>query len=136
MNPLRTSGLAYVLTALSLLFLLWAVPAVSDLQVDQAELDKNSSDCISCHDGSKGKHASFCLLSKKGKCSRHIVSITFSDKKVRNEGVLLRKDGTSRKIHSEAVISCATCHGIGAHNGYRDSAKIRTFSLCRYCHQR
>lgn len=122
---------SHLLLLLSVFIFVLACFAVAPLQGYSPELEKLSPDCLTCHNGSRGKHKSFCLLAEKDKCSRHILAISFNEGTIHNEGLHPRR----LKVLHRNAISCTSCHGSDPHSGEKDPRK-RFFSICRSCHSR
>ncbi len=123
---------SHLLILLSILLLVLTCFAVASLQGDNPEFEKVSSECISCHNGSRGKHKSFCLLAEKDKCSRHILAISFKEGAVHNEGL----SSGRQQVLDRNAISCTACHSSDPHLAEKDNPRKRFFSICRSCHSR
>ena len=130
----RIFFLTVTIYILTLFDVVW--PNRDFMSVKAANPDSALSECISCHNGLQGKHKSFCLLSQKGKCSRHIITISFQEKSIKNKGLRPGNNIRPNKVVRESAINCSICHGEGPHEGDNISPHKRIFSICRSCHSR
>jgi len=108
--------------------------ALESMTAATPELDQISSDCISCHNGSDGTHAGFCLLSQKGERDGHIISASYAVLAGQNKGLCSESNLPSETVLYEGEITCVTCHGSDPHNGQTTVIDNRGSALCRTCH--
>jgi len=100
-----------------------------------SELDPISSECLSCHDGSAGPHAGFCLLMQEGKgCDGHIVSSSYAEVTAGNPGYHSVAEVAETLSLLDGVITCATCHNIYSHTGPMLAVDNTGSALCQVCH--
>lgn len=124
----------------SLLLALAALPpapgrAAVSLPEDGSQLDPVSAGCISCHDGSDGPHAGFCLLVEKIQgCNYHIVSVSYAKVTTGNKGFRPAGSLPPELVLHEGKITCVTCHGSDAHAGDPLAIDNRDSALCLACH--
>jgi hypothetical protein len=119
----------------SLIFLLLLAGAAIPAPGYASELDPISSECLTCHDGSGGTHARFCLLEQMGKgCGGHIVSVSYAEMAARDEDLLPASRLPPYLPLHEGKITCVTCHGTEAHNGIPLIIDNKDSALCRICH--
>lgn len=130
----RIYFLTVTIYILTLFDVVW--PIRGFMHVKGADPDNVLSKCISCHNGLQGKHKSFCLLSQKGKCSRHIITISFQEKSIKNKRLSPGTNIRPNKVIRESGINCSICHGEGPHKGDNTSPHKRIFAICRSCHSR
>lgn len=112
-----------------------ASPAVAVQPGAAAVLDPVSSTCFSCHDGSGGPQAGFCLLPQKNKgCGGHIVSASYAELARRNKNLHPQRSLPPELVLFEGKITCVTCHGSAPHNRQPFAIDNRGSALCHACH--
>ena len=128
------SSLAHPRTAASAL----TASESSLLTLGDATIDPVSAECLTCHDGSGGPHASFCLLLQKGQgCGGHIVSADYAslaNAKPEKLNPAAAVEGTLALYAGE--ITCLTCHSIYSHEGMMLAVGNRGSALCFVCHKK
>lgn len=106
-----------------------------NLASSTSELDPISSDCVTCHDGSGGPHAGFCLLLQEGKgCDGHIIGASYADLAANNPGYHSAAAVMEKLSLYDGKITCATCHNIYSHVGPMLAVDNRGSALCQICH--
>ncbi len=108
-----------------------AIPASSS----SSELDPISAECLTCHDGSGGPYARYCLLEQMGKgCGGHIVSVRYAEIAARDKKLRPAKNLRADLPLYDGKITCVTCHGTEAHEGVLLIIDNTGSALCRSCH--
>jgi len=121
------------ITALALPLLLAGI--ANSIPASASALDPISADCLSCHDGSGGPHARYCLLEQMGKgCGGHIVSVRYADMAARDKNLRPARNLSPLLPLYDGKITCVTCHGSEPHEGIPLIIDNRGSALCRSCH--
>lgn len=109
--------------------------AVTSQPADLPGLDPVSAGCVTCHNGSEGSHAGFCLLSQGGKkADGHVISASYAEFAKRNQEIRPINSLPPEIALHDGKITCVTCHGGDPHNSATLAVDNIGSALCRACH--
>jgi len=111
--------------------------ATTSLQTESSStIDPISAECLTCHDGSGGPHASFCLLMQKDKgCGGHIISADYTSLAESNSELRPAETVAQTLSLFAGEITCLTCHSIYSHEGKMLAVNNGGSALCIVCHR-
>jgi len=122
-----------------LLLTIAAIPsaesAAASLAGNPSRLDPVSSECITCHDGSQGAHARFCLLGQMSRdCGGHLISVDYEELAARKRNLNPASRLPPELVLFDGILTCVTCHGNDPHLGDPLAMDNSGSALCRACH--
>ena len=107
------------------------------LPINLTGLDPVSAACVSCHDGTAGSRAGFCLLwPDGGKGDGHVISAPYGELAARNQGLTPAASLPPQIVLHEGNLTCGSCHGSDPHAGAVLVIDNRNSALCRTCHRK
>ena len=129
-------------SALSIILILSAtLPAAGvaqpPLPTHLTGLDPVSAACVSCHDGTAGSRAGFCLLWPDGsQGDGHVISARYDELAAHNQGLTPPASLPPEIVLHEGYLTCGSCHGSDPHAGAPLVIDNRNSALCRTCHRK
>ena len=102
----------------------------------EGTLDAVSAACMTCHDGTDGPHANFCLLGHEGECAGHYLGLNYQLAVDRKED-LRRADALPAEIVLyEGKVGCLSCHNTFSKVPKQLVMSNQGSALCLACHMK
>jgi len=107
----------------------YTLPGSEEFDVDEVSLY-----CLSCHDGSMGPQARYCLPDRGEECTSHGIGMDFQRRAVMNPGLRSIESVSPLISLYQGRVGCASCHSL-----YFKEAALLTVEraqgyLCQQCH--